>query len=90
MSSLLKLQFGDTNIRARRGISPETPIIDPRRTICPTCKVAKRRKKAIADCTQRGFTWDNVKTVFQCACGQQFYVEYKVWHDETVKDSVQS
>jgi hypothetical protein len=83
MKNKFKIQVDGINVNARRAIKPEDFAGDPATFVCPSCRQAKNRKKAIVDCTQYGFTWDHVITVFKCKCGQQFFGEYQVWHTES-------
>jgi len=64
---------------AMRGIPYSEDQNDPQLVTCPVCRQYKRKRKPIADCTQYGFTWDSHVTIFKCACGAQFFHEYRIW-----------
>lgn len=82
-----KVTIDGTPYTAMRGIPLSEEENNPQVATCPVCRVFKRKRKPIADVTQFGFTWDSHITIFKCACGAQWFHEYRVWSEEAIKDA---
>lgn len=79
---VLKVVIEGELFRAKQAICPAGAEVEALGGVCPDCKQPSRKKVAVGDVTQFGFTWDTHKTIFACKCGCTFFHEYRIWHDD--------